>query len=73
MDAPLTNGVNKMKITIHDISMIKLNNTTTNRYSATRSLYIFSDEFEDGEIEIQLFNEDADKLKVFNLLEDKSL
>jgi hypothetical protein len=35
-----------------------------------RSLYIYSAE---GVIEIDLFGDDADKLKAFNLYEDKNL
>jgi hypothetical protein len=59
-----------MKMYIHDISKIKLNDATTNKYSSTRLLCIYSDE---GEFEIQLFSEDINKLKVFNLFEDESV
>jgi len=64
-----------MRMTIHKVRKIKLGDTE----GLSRSLYIQSDE---GEIEIELFigasssssyNGDTDKLKVFNLFEDKSL
>ena len=56
---------------IHGVSKIKLGDTEELPHNQSlRVLYISTDR---GEFEIVLFNNDADKLKVFNLFEDKSI
>ena len=59
-----------MRISIHDVYKIKVSDTENLPSTKSRTISIQSDE---GEIQIVLFNSDADKLKVFNLDEDESL
>ena len=59
-----------MRISIHDVYKIKVSDIENLPSSKSRTLYIQSDK---EEIQIVLFNSDADKLKVFNLDEDESL
>ena len=68
-----------MRITMFKVNKIKVGYTEDlnegrsveeeNR-SFVRSIYFQTDK---GEVEIALFNDNADKLKVFNVFEDKSL
>ena len=67
----------KMKMKIYDVNKIILGDTAESPYAHEtgamenkRTLYIYSAE---GVIEIDLFADDADKLKAFSLYEDKSL
>lgn len=59
-----------MRMSIHDVNKIKVSDTENLPSTKSRTISIQSDE---GEIQIVLFNSDADKLKVFNLFEDESL
>jgi len=59
-----------MRISIHDVYKIKVSDTENLPSTKSRTLCIQSGK---EEIQIVLFNSDADKLKVFNLDEDESL